>query len=115
MVAVGLAWAMMAGPVAAHHPCFLPPVRFEERTIRWSRPEERTEYKEVQRKVCRRVPETREEEVEETVMVPCWREEERERTVMVPVTREVTRRRTVTKVEWRDEERERTVQVSVTE
>src|SRR5262245_26024811 len=69
------------------------------------------EYREVRRTVYRCVPETKEQEIQETVVVPDWREEERQRTILVPVTREETRERVVVRTEWQAQQRERTVMV----
>src|SRR5439155_9716088 len=51
-----------------------PPIRYEERTEIRYRTEYRTAYRDVQRTIYRSVPETREQEITETVMVPTWRE-----------------------------------------
>src|SRR5262245_14614206 len=93
LLALGV--AALTGVAGAQPPCELPPplVRWEQRTITCYRHEYRTELREVQRTVYRRVPVTREKEIQETVLVPHWREEERQRTVLVPVTREVQRQR----------------------
>jgi len=83
----------------------------EERVITKFRPECRTEYREVQRVVYRKVPETHEKEIVEEVRVPGWREEVRQRTLMVPVTTERLEKRTVLKTEWQQEQRQRVVPV----
>src|SRR6266851_1884690 len=77
---LGVANEMASGQWRCYPPP--PPVRYEERTITCYRPEYRTEYREVQRTVFRTVPETREQQITETVLVPSWREVERQRTVM---------------------------------
>jgi hypothetical protein len=94
-------------------PCPAAPVRFEERTITCYRPEYRTAYQTVKHTVYRCVPESRQREIEETVLVPHTRQIQKTRTVMVPVTREVERHYTAIKTELRREQRERTVCVPV--
>src|SRR5438309_1168765 len=79
--------------------CVPAPIAFVERTITCYRPEYRTEFREVQRTTYRNVPETREQEVRETVMVPHWREVPHQETIWVPQTREETRQRTIVRTE----------------
>src|SRR5260370_22748484 len=84
-------WGIAAGPVAAWWrcpppPCLPAPVHVEERVVTRYRPEYRTEYRDVQRTVYRCVPETREQEIRETVQVPHWREKGRERNRLIPHT-----------------------------
>src|SRR5262245_38583304 len=70
MAALGL--GLVTETASARWRCYSPsppPVRYEERTMTYYRPEYRTEYREVQRTVYRLVPETREREVTETVLV----------------------------------------------
>ena len=115
LAALGLAF--VAEKAWAQWRCPPPPpprVRYEERTEVRYRTEYRTAYRDVQRTIYRSVPETREQEITETVMVPTWREVERQRTVWVPETREETRQRTVCRTEWREEQRQRTVRVPET-
>src|SRR5262245_16457362 len=75
--------------------CAPAPVQCQSQTITCYRPEYRTEWREVERTVYRCVPEVKEQEIKETVMVPNFREEERQQTVWVPETRQETRQRTV--------------------
>jgi hypothetical protein len=110
--------ALGAEPASACWPflqsCLPPPVQFERRVITVFHPEYRTEYREVQHTVYHCVPETRQQQVQETVLVPHWRDEQRQRTVLVPQTREETRQRTIVRTEWREEQRQRTVLVPET-
>src|SRR3954451_5765351 len=109
-VALGLG---VAGTATAWYPCCTP-VAVEYRTVTCYRPEMRTELREVERTVYRCVPETREQEVQETVLTQHVREEQRTATVLVPQVRTENRQRTVTRCEYQEQQREQTVLVPET-
>jgi len=119
-LSMGVAVLVLGGGVGAVSACwpggspYLPPVNVWPQTITYYQPEYRTEYHDVRHMVYREVPEVREEERREQVIVPSWREEQRQRTVMVPVTVLEKRQRTIMRTEWREEQRQREVRVPET-
>lgn len=122
LAGAGFAALVASGPASASGLCppppecvpAPPPVRYEPRTVTLFMTEFHTEYRDVRHTVFHKVPELREREVQETVLVPFWRDEVRERTKWVPKVHMETRERTVVHTDYREEKRERTVVVPVT-
>ena len=113
LAGAGLTALVASGPASASGLCppapecvpAPPPVRYAPRTVTLFMTEFHTEYRDVRHTVLHKVPEVREREVQETVLVPCWRDEVRERTKLVPRTHLEKRQRTVVHTDYREEER----------